>query len=490
MSVDPRERPHPAPSGTPGTPPSSPRAGDSGHRLTALSLAAGVVAAVLPLAGLVLLLRRPRLDIRWEHHPSHFWLVLGAAALSAVIAHGTGVASLRRADARVFLMSLAFLSAAGFLGLHALATPGVLLPTANAGFTLATPIGISIGAGFAAWSATPLDGDRGSSVIARERWIRGALLGVMALWAVASLAQLPPLDARTAPERLAGPFVALAIVSIALYAWAAWCYLRLWRSRGGTMPLAVAAAVVLLAEAMVAVLYARNWRLSWWEWHVLLLLAFGLVAWGAQRQWHEERFAGLYLEQTRSGSREMSILFADLQGFTTFSEQHQPHEVTAMLNAYFEAAIPEVVRAHGGDIDRLIGDAIMATFNRRGDQPDHAQRAAAAALALQEATARVAARHPEWPRFRAAVNSGEVVVSVLGAGGGRTHTVIGDAVNVASRLEARAPVGGVAVSAATLDLLEGAVTRPLGPLALKGKAEPIEAFVLTSLDDEPQGHPT
>jgi len=210
-------------------------------------------------------------------------------------------------------------------------------------------------------------------------------------------------------------------------------------------------------------------------------MAFALVAWGAQRRWYEERFAELYLDQTSSGQREMSILFADLRGFTTFSESHEPHEVTSMLNAYFQVAIPPVVQAHGGDVDRLIGDAIMATFNRRGDQPDHARRAAAAALDLQQATGEVASEHPDWPRFRAAVNTGEVLVTVLGAGGGRTHTVIGDAVNVASRLEAKAPVGGVAVSAATLAQLDGARTEPLGPLELKGRSDSVEAFVLLGL---------
>jgi class 3 adenylate cyclase len=439
------------------------------------------VAALLPVAGLALLLRRPSLDLVWEHHPSHFWLVLGAATASAIVAYGTGVASERRGDARVLLVSLTFLSAAGFLGLHALATPGVLLGHPNAGFTLATPVGIAIGSVFAAWSSTSLEGDRGVRLIRWASILRGGLIALMALWAIASLAELPPLQAQSAPEIASGPIVVMACVSIALYAWSAVRYLLLWRERRRSMPLAVAAADVLLAEAMVAVLFAHNWHLSWWEWHVLMLLAFTLVAWGAQRQWHEERFAGLYLDQTVSGTREMSILFADLQGFTTFSEAHEPQEVTTMLNTYFEVAIPPVVSAHGGDIDRIIGDAIMATFNRRGDQPDHAYRAAAAALALQEATAVVAAQHPGWPRFRAAVNSGEVNVSLLGAGGGLTHTVIGDAVNVASRLEAKAPVGGVAVSAATLERLPGAVTEPLGALALKGKVEPIEAFVLKSL---------
>jgi class 3 adenylate cyclase len=79
---------------------------------------------------------------------------------------------------------------------------------------------------------------------------------------------------------------------------------------------------------------------------------------------------------------------------------------------------------------------------------------------------------------------------VLGAGGGRTHTVIGDTVNVASRLEAKAPVGGVAIGPGTLALLPEAVTEPLGPLELKGKAEPTDAYVLLSLDAEPEGHPT
>jgi class 3 adenylate cyclase len=178
----------------------------------------------------------------------------------------------------------------------------------------------------------------------------------------------------------------------------------------------------------------------------------------------------------------MSILFADLKGFTTFSEAHEPAEVTQMLNAYFTVAIPAVVKRHGGTIDRIIGDALMATFNRLGDQPDHAMRAAQAGLEMQVETGRIADEHPGWPRFRVGINSGEVLVSVLGSEGGRTQTVIGDAVNVASRIEGQAPVGGVAVTADTLALLPGARTEPLGPLELKGKGEPVEAFVLTALD--------
>jgi class 3 adenylate cyclase len=283
--------------------------------------------------------------------------------------------------------------------------------------------------------------------------------------------------------------VVLAVAATLLYAWSALAYVRLWRRRHGLMPLAMAAAFVLLGEAMVAISLSTNWHLSWWEWHVLLLAAVVLVAWGSQRQWYEERFAGLYLDETVSGTREMSILFADLKGFTTFSEDHEAPHVTAMLNEYFDVAIPAVVRRHGGEVDRIIGDALMVTFNRRGDQPDHALRAARAALDIQEETGKVAAAHPGWPRFRVGINTGSVALSLLGSAGGRTHTVIGDAVNVASRLEGRAPVGGVAVSAATLALLPGAEVEFLGALELKGKTEPVEAFALTALPEEqPRRH--
>lgn len=459
---------------------SVPAAGEHGPP-RARAVVGSVVALLLPLAGLTLLLGLPHLDLLWGHQPAHFWMVLSAAVLSGVVAYGTGTAAQRRGDARVLFVSLAFLSSAGFLGLHALATPKVLLDTPNAGFTIATPVGIAIGSAFALVSTGHFDGEAGVRAMRHGRQLRRGLLAVMALWAVWSLAGLPPMDQHTAPEQASGPMVAIALASIALYLWSAWRYLRLWQHRGGLMPVAVAGAFVLLAEAMVVLVFSRAWHLSWWEWHLLMLAAFALVAWGAQQQWHEERFADLYLDQTVSGTRDMSVLFADLQGFTSWSEAHQPQEVTTMLNTYFEVAIPPVVKAHGGDIDRLIGDAIMATFNRRGDQPDHARRAAEAALDLQRTTAQVAREHPDWPRFRVGVNSGEVSLSLLGAGGGRTHTVIGDTVNVASRLEAKAPVGGVAIGSETLARLPGAVTEPLGRLELKGRSEPVEAHVLHSL---------
>ena len=117
----------------------------------------------LPVIGLLLLFVRPELDMRWEHHPSHFWLVLLTAAGSVALAYITNVVATRQRDARLVLVSLAFLASAGFLGLHALATPGVLLGTPNAGFVLATPVGLFIASLFAAASVTTLGGPGRSS---------------------------------------------------------------------------------------------------------------------------------------------------------------------------------------------------------------------------------------------------------------------------------------------------------------------------------------
>jgi adenylate cyclase len=440
----------------------------------------GAAVLTVPLIGLALVLVRPDLDLRWEHHPAHFWLVLGTAIVSAVLAYATGEAAARRGDARLFYVSLAFLSSAGFLALHALATPGVVLGKANTGFAIATPVGVALGSVFAARSTAELSGQSAVRNVRIARLIRLALIGVMLLWAAWSIASLPPLD--RPPQLLEGLPFWLAVPAVLLYGASAVRYLMFWRSRRAMMLLAVASAFILLAESMVAMAFARNWHLSWWEWHVLLLAAFALVAIGARISWYEERFAELYLPQTSAGTRDISVLFADLQAFTTFSENHQPDEVAKMLNEYFSVAVPAVVKQYRGEVDRIIGDALMVTFNKRGDQPDHAQRAAGAGLALQTATARIAQDHPGWPRFRVGINSGPVSVSLLGAQGGRTHTIVGDTVNTASRIEGRAPVGAVAIGPETKALLPDASTTLLGELALKGRDKPVEVHLLTSLD--------
>jgi adenylate cyclase len=439
---------------------------------------------VLPLAGFWLLIAAPSADVQWEDHPAHFWLVLGTALTSAALAYATRGVARRRGDARLFLVSLGFLAAAGFLGLHALATPGVLLDTRNAGFVIATPVGLLLASLFAAASAMPLTADRARAVMRAAPLLETALVAVVVVWGAASLASVAPLDDPTPVERATGGLIVPSAVAVALYALASVRYLALYRRRPTAIPLAIVSAFALLAEASVAVAFARNWHASWWEWHLLMLVAFGAIAWSAQREDSGERFSDLYLDETAAGTREVSVVFADLEGYTSFSEQHDPREVSQMLNAYFEVAIPPIVRGHGGEIDRLIGDSIMATFNTRGDQPDHAARAARAALDLQRATTALSEEHPEWPRFRVGVNTGEALVGVVGAAGGRSYTVIGDTVNLAARLEGAAPVGGVALGPGTLRALPGARVRPLGAVRLKGKSERVDAFILEGVDAE------
>jgi hypothetical protein len=162
---------------------------------------------------------------------------------------------------------LAFLAAAGFLGLHALATPGVLLEKGNAGFTIATPVGLVNAAALAVASSFDLSGSFGRAVIRGQNILRAALVVLLVAWGVASLASLPPLDNPLTPEEAEGPLRFVALVGVALYAIAAIRYRRLYLTTREPLPLAVLTSWILLTEAMVAVTFGRNWQLSWWEWH-------------------------------------------------------------------------------------------------------------------------------------------------------------------------------------------------------------------------------
>ncbi|HEX2469398.1 MAG TPA: adenylate/guanylate cyclase domain-containing protein [Candidatus Limnocylindrales bacterium] len=522
-----------------------------------------VVAIVIPLAGLGLLLARPELDLEWEHHPSHFWLVLVTAGVNVVLAYTTNVAAGRFRDARLVLISLAFLASAGFLGLHALATPGVLLEQPNAGFVIATPVGLVLAALFAAASVSAIAGPRARTVLRLRPVLLGGLLALMVLWGFLSLARLPPLDGPPPAREGVGLLTVLGGGAVALYAFAAWRSMRLYQQRGGTILLSVAIALILLAEAMIAVVLSRNWRLSWWEWHVLMLAAFALIALGARQEYRRSgslsgAFGGLYLEQTlaridrwyagaitavaeadaKGGSidrvldqlrsegatsdevallagaanelrrldasfqpylpsvvgerirrqgggaalpgeeRVVSVVFADLAGFTTFSETRPPTEVLSMLNAFWAAVVP-AIDAAGGAIEHFAGDGVMAIFNAAGDQPDHARRAAQAATAILESARPLAASHRGWPIFRVGVNTGPAVVGDVGAAERRSFAVIGDTINTAARLMAAAEPGQVVVGRATWESLgPGRQGAELGPVRVKGKREPVEAWRL------------
>ncbi len=437
-----------------------------------------VVAA--PLVLLAVLLARPRVDISWENQQAHFWLVLGAAVVATALGWAISTAARRRRDARLFLISLAFIASSGFLGLHALATPTVLLGP-NAGFELATPFGLVVAGVFAAASAIELRPERARSVVRHAQLLLAGLFALMAAWAVVSLAELPPLDGPLESEELDGWQLVLAAVGLGLYGVAALGFVRLYRRRRERFVFAFTLAFAFLAEAMVVIAWASNWQLSWWEWHVLMLGAFLVIGYAARSEWHEERFSALYLDETLAGAKNVSIVLADLASFTRYSEQRDPAQVAAMLNVYFERIIPLMERA-GGEVHQIVGDELMVVFGR-ADEPDHAVRAARASLLLQRAARKAAEGRSDWPRFRVGVNSGEVHAGVVGATRGhRKHGLVGDVVNVAARLQSEAPVGEVLIGAATYRLLGGrAVVEALPPRRVKGKQEPIEAYLLRSL---------
>jgi adenylate cyclase len=445
------------------------------------AVALGTFAAVAgPLGVLAVLRLVPDVDVAWENHQAHFWIVFAAAALAFVLGHSVATAARHRRDARLFLIALAFITSAGFLGLHALATPGVLVGP-NAGFELATPVGLVLGSGFVALSAVELPVATSRRIMAWSRWLLGLLVVVIAAWAAVSLLEVPPLDDPVPRETLDGWQVVFAVLAIAGYGGAAWGYYRLHRRRGSRFVFAVVVAFALLAVAMVIIALAVNWRLSWWWWHVVMLAAFALIGVAAREEWHEERFSDLYLERSLADTTEASILFADLQGFTSYAERVGPVAVQAMLSSYLTRLVP-LMQQMQGEVHQLIGDAVMVVFNKQGDQPDHALLAARAALAFQQEATRIAEGEPDLPRFRVGVNSGEVVAAVLGDRGHRKHDVIGDTVNLAARLESAAPVGEVLIGEGTfVRLPDGTLVEPVPPFQVKGKSEPTVAYLLCSL---------
>lgn len=660
----------------------------------------------LPLLGLWLLIEYPRLDGHWEHHQAHFWLVLATALINLGVGVVVSEAARRHRDARLFLVSLAFLAAAGFLALHAVATPGVFLAK-NAGFVIATPVGLAIASLFALASSIDFT-DRGAARLLRwQAPIRAALAAAMLGWLAVSLAGVPPLNHVLPPTEAHGPLVALAAAAGTAFAAAAIRYYAAYRRNPSAVGLSLITSFVLLAESMVSIAWARNWQASWWEWHVLMSIAFAYVAYSAYVQYRREGSpAGLFdsvtlpatvarlqqeygdaldvllrameegtaarpaaaqvgarfdlterqvdvltraaealaherdqlrrqaalvavgqassvivtdgelveratqlaneafgddevrvslvrrgalddadptaaateaastqqpaehdgaialpllvkgntagvieirrprsqpvsdgndspfadrdrllfqslaaqlsvgLENARlyqqidtlfrsyispdvatalladpdqaalgGETREVTVLMADLKGFTPFSERSEPKAVVAMLNRYYGVSVP-IVLEEGGTVVQFVGDALMAIFNAPMPQPDHARRAARAGLAMQQAITAVADQHAAegWPRFRVGINSGPALVGNIGATAMRNFTAIGDTTNLAARLESSADAGQVVVSAATASLLgPGADLDPLGPLTVKGKAEPVEAFVLRSL---------
>jgi PAS domain S-box-containing protein len=181
--------------------------------------------------------------------------------------------------------------------------------------------------------------------------------------------------------------------------------------------------------------------------------------------------------------KEVSIIFADIQGFTTFSEVLDPEVLISVLNRYVGTAA-EALLLHEATVDKYVGDAVMAFFNAPDDQPDHALRAVRAAIRMRDD---IYALHevmePQFRlSFRIAVHLGEAVVGLVGTQDRLDYTIIGDTVNTAKRLQENGLPGKVFLSDKFYERVKDVVrVIPLEPLHVKNRVQPVPVFELLDL---------
>ena len=184
--------------------------------------------------------------------------------------------------------------------------------------------------------------------------------------------------------------------------------------------------------------------------------------------------------------REVTVLFADIVGFTSMAEKMTPSAVSLLLNDYL-SRMTEVIFKYEGTLDKYIGDAIMAVFGAPLDMADHQARAIRAALEMRDRLEEWNSERREGPtvRFRIGINSGKVVAGEVGSENKKEYTVLGDTVNTASRLESSvARPMSIVIGENTFEAVRDEFEcRPLGPVMLKGKENEVAVFeVLGALD--------
>jgi class 3 adenylate cyclase len=179
----------------------------------------------------------------------------------------------------------------------------------------------------------------------------------------------------------------------------------------------------------------------------------------------------------REERRIVSVVFVDLVGFTSRSEQLDPEDVRAILTPY-HGTVRDELESFGGVVEKFVGDAVMAVFGAPTSHGDDPERAVRAALAVRDAVAALNAEQPELElRIRGAVNTGEAVVTLSARPALGEAMVAGDVVNTASRLQGNAPVGEIIVGEETYRATRSAIEyEALEPVTAKGKSAPIEAW--------------
>ena len=183
--------------------------------------------------------------------------------------------------------------------------------------------------------------------------------------------------------------------------------------------------------------------------------------------------------------REVTVLFCDIRSFTSMSERLSPEQVVSVLNEFYTLMI-ETIFKHDGTLDKFLGDAVMAVFGAPIAHPDHAARAVKTALDMRAAVADLGKRRraigQEPFEVGIGVSLGEVVAGTVGTEERMEYTVIGDSVNVASRLQDRAKPGSILLSRRTWEAVRDLVdAKSLGKMKVKGKEEEVEVYEVRGL---------
>jgi len=179
----------------------------------------------------------------------------------------------------------------------------------------------------------------------------------------------------------------------------------------------------------------------------------------------------------------ITVLFADIRGFTAYSEKHSPEELVAVLNRYLAAAA-DAVLANEGTVDKFLGDAVMAWYNAPVPQPDHTLRAVKSALAIRDA---VAALHKELPQeahldFGVGIHYGEAVLGWIGTEKRLEYTAISDSVNTTKRIQENCSRNQILISAEAYERVRDEISAKLfAPLSVKGKAQPLEVYEVSGI---------
>jgi adenylate cyclase len=177
----------------------------------------------------------------------------------------------------------------------------------------------------------------------------------------------------------------------------------------------------------------------------------------------------------RAESKELTVMFCDMRGFTQFSEQLPPIALQAFLNDLF-SRLTEIISRHGGTVDKYMGDCVMAFWGAPVPNEDHATSAVAAALEMKQAVKRLRAEgHHSEVSVGIGINTGVMSVGDMGSSVRRSYTVVGDAVNLASRLEGLGATYGVAIvaSASTMQRSRGFAWQELDCVQVRGRQQSV-----------------